>query len=69
MNNSNTRALTIDELDLVAGGKISESYIGGLFFTHNSITNTTSVGTGDTGVVTRPDAVVIIRPGGNVIIH
>jgi len=61
MNNSNTRALTIDELDLVSGGKISAGWVGGFWFAHDSATGNTTVGAGGTYVITNP------TPAGTVV--
>jgi hypothetical protein len=61
MNKSNTHELTIDELDLVSGGKISAGWVGGFWFAHDSTSGVTTVGAGNTYVSNVP------VPGGTAV--
>jgi hypothetical protein len=48
------RELTGKELDLVSGGKVYSSSIGGLTFSYDDKTNETTVGAGGNWVTTNP---------------
>jgi hypothetical protein len=48
------RELSDAELDLVSGGKVYTSRIGGFTFTYNDKTNETTVGAGGIEVTTNP---------------
>jgi len=61
MDNSNTRALTIDELDLVSGGTIYAGWLGGFWFAYETTTGSTTVGAGGTYVTTSPKAVAVTK--------
>jgi hypothetical protein len=63
MTKSNTHELTIDELDLVSGGKVSAGWVGVFWFAHDTNTGVTTVGAGNTFVSVCPNG-----PGGHELL-
>jgi hypothetical protein len=61
MNTSNTCELTINELDLVSGGKSYGGWVGAFWFAYESTSGTTTVGAGGTYVSTSPTAVGVVK--------